>query len=138
MIGRLYGRAARRSIIAPTMLHRAPRTESRAFVPQAFAARRRPEPLGPALLALSLSVVAVLADVAARANVHGSGAHAARRFRRASRGAGLPQGMGAGRLTERKRLTSYALVRDAGNTVLHANAVGAASGLAQFTIFEQQ
>jgi len=134
MIGRLYGRAARRSIIAPTMLHRAPRNESAPSFRKP-SPRRRPEPLGPALMALSLSVVAVLADVAP-AQTYMEAAPMPAPFSAGEPGAGLPRGWEPVRLTERKRLTSYALVRDAGNTVLHANAVGAASGLAQFTIFD--
>ena len=51
-------------------------------------------------------------------------------------GAGLPRGWEPVKLTERKRLTAYALVHDADAVVLHASAVGAASGLAQFAIFD--
>jgi hypothetical protein len=51
-------------------------------------------------------------------------------------GANLPPGWEPVRLTERKKLTAYALADVDGIVVLHANAVGAASGLAQFTIFD--
>ncbi len=51
-------------------------------------------------------------------------------------GAGLPRGWESVKLTERKRPTAYTLVHDGDAVVLHANAVGAASGLAQFTTFD--
>ena len=51
-------------------------------------------------------------------------------------GAGLPRGWEPVKLTDRKRPTHYTLADDAGVVVLHANAVGAASGLAQFTEFD--
>lgn len=51
-------------------------------------------------------------------------------------GAGLPQGWEPVILTNRKKPTSYALDDVDGIVVLHASAVGAASGLAQFTKFD--
>jgi len=51
-------------------------------------------------------------------------------------GAGLPRGWEPVKLTDRKRPTQYNLVEDAGVVVLHANAIGAASGLAQFARFD--
>ncbi len=51
-------------------------------------------------------------------------------------GAALPRGWEPVKLTDRKRPTRYTLVEDAGVVVLHANAVGAASGLAQFAVFD--
>jgi hypothetical protein len=86
-------------------------------------------------LARSLCVVAVLAGVAP-AQTHMEAAPMPAPFSAGEPGAGLPRGWEPVRLTERKRLTAYGLVRDGGNVVLHANAAGAASGLAQFTIFD--
>jgi len=40
------------------------------------------------------------------------------------------------KLSDRKKPTAYSLVEDGGVVVLHARAVGAASGLAQFTVFD--
>jgi hypothetical protein len=51
-------------------------------------------------------------------------------------GAGLPPGWERVKLTDRKTPTVYTLVEDQGVVVLHAKAVGAASGLAQFTVFD--
>jgi hypothetical protein len=51
-------------------------------------------------------------------------------------GGSLPRGWQPVKLTDRKTPTDYALVDADGVVVLHANAVGAASGLAQFTIFD--
>jgi Protein of unknown function (DUF3047) len=51
-------------------------------------------------------------------------------------GAGMPRGWEPVKLTERKRPTTYALAHDGDAVVLHAKAVGAASGLAQFTRFD--
>ena len=87
------------------------------------------------LLALSLCVVAVVAGVGA-AQTHMEAAPMPAPFSAGEPGAGLPRGWEPVRLTERKRPTAYGLVRDGSNVVLHANAVGAASGLAQFTIFD--
>ena len=57
-------------------------------------------------------------------------------FSTARPGASLPRGWEPVRLTERKKLTDYALIDVDGIVVLHASAVGAASGLAQFTKFD--
>jgi len=70
------------------------------------------------------------------AQVHIEGAPLAAPFSGNKPGAGLPHGWEPVKLTERKRPTQYTLVDDAGVVVLHANAVGAASGLAQFTRFD--
>ena len=59
-----------------------------------------------------------------------------RRSRPARPGASLPRGWEPVKLTDRKKPTDYTLVDDDGIVVLHANAVGAASGLAQFTVFD--
>jgi len=40
------------------------------------------------------------------------------------------------KLSDRKKPTVYTMVDDDGTTVLHAKAVGAASGLSQFTVFD--
>ena len=84
-------------------------------------------------LARSLCVVAVLAGVAP-AQTHMEAAPMPAPFSAGKPGAGLPRGWEPVKLTERKRPTAYTLVRDGGDVVLHANAVGAASGLAQFTM----
>ena len=57
-------------------------------------------------------------------------------FSAARPGASLPSGWEPVRLTERKKLTDYTLTAVDGVVVLHAHAVGAASGLAQFTKFD--
>lgn len=51
-------------------------------------------------------------------------------------GATLPGGWERVRLSDRKVPTDYALVDDDGVVVLHAKAAAAASGLAQFTVFD--
>lgn len=51
-------------------------------------------------------------------------------------GAGLPRGWQPVKLSSRKTPTDYALVEDNGIVVLHATARAAASGLAQFTVFD--
>ena len=57
-------------------------------------------------------------------------------FSAARPGASLPPGWEPVRLTDRKKLTDYTLTDVDGIVVLHAHAVGAASGLAQFTKFD--
>lgn len=57
-------------------------------------------------------------------------------FSGARPGASLPHGWEPFILTNRKKLTGYALDDVDGIVVLHASAVGAASGLAQFTKFD--
>jgi len=51
-------------------------------------------------------------------------------------GTALPRGWEPVKLTDRKKPTDYALVDDDGIIVLHAKADAAASGLAQFTVFD--
>ena len=51
-------------------------------------------------------------------------------------GGGLPRGWEPVKLSERKRPTAYSLVEDGDSAVLHAEATGAASGLAQFFRFD--
>lgn len=51
-------------------------------------------------------------------------------------GADPPQGWVPVKLTDRKTPTEYSLVEDDGVVVLHARANAAASGLAQFTVFD--
>lgn len=51
-------------------------------------------------------------------------------------GAGGPRGWEPVKLSDRKRPTQYTLVADGDAVVLHAQAVGSASGLAQFTRFD--
>lgn len=51
-------------------------------------------------------------------------------------GAAPPHGWEPVKLSDKKRPTQYTLVDDAGVVVLHAHAVGAASGLAQFAKFD--
>lgn len=57
-------------------------------------------------------------------------------FSAARPGASLPRGWEPVRLTDRKKLTDYTLTDVDGIVVLHARAVAAASGLAQFTKFD--
>jgi len=57
-------------------------------------------------------------------------------FSAAKPGGSLPWGWEPVRLTDRKKLTDYTLTDVDGVVVLHAYAVGAASGLAQFTKFD--
>ena len=51
-------------------------------------------------------------------------------------GAGLPRGWEPVKLTKKKTPTVYSLVEDEDAVVLHAQAIAAASGLAQFTVFD--
>ena len=51
-------------------------------------------------------------------------------------GADLPPGWEPIKFSDRKTPTVYTLVEDDGGVVLHAKAVAAASGLAQFTVFD--
>jgi hypothetical protein len=51
-------------------------------------------------------------------------------------GAAPPRDWEPVKLSDKKRPTQYTLVDDAGVVVLHAHAVGAASGLAQFAVFD--
>jgi len=51
-------------------------------------------------------------------------------------GAAVPPGWERIRFSDRKTPTEYTLVEDDGVVVLHAKAVAAASGLAQFTVFD--
>jgi hypothetical protein len=53
-----------------------------------------------------------------------------------SKPGGLPRGWEPVKLSERKRPTAYALVEDGDIVVLHAEATGAASGIAQFFRFD--
>jgi hypothetical protein len=57
-------------------------------------------------------------------------------FSSSKAGAGLPRGWEPVKLSERKRPTAYSLVDDGDGVVLHAQATGAASGLAQFFRFD--
>jgi hypothetical protein len=90
----------------------------------------------PALLVrLACSCVVALSwDAAAQAYIESAPLPAP--FSRNKAGSAIPQGWETVKLTERKRPTQYALVDDAGVVVLHARAVGAASGLAQFAVFD--
>jgi hypothetical protein len=51
-------------------------------------------------------------------------------------GANLPRGWEPIKFSDRKTPTVYTLVEDDGVVVLHAKAIAAASGLAQFTVFD--
>jgi hypothetical protein len=51
-------------------------------------------------------------------------------------GANLPPGWEPFKISDRKTPTVYTLVEDEGIVVLHAKAIAAASGLAQFTVFD--
>jgi hypothetical protein len=57
-------------------------------------------------------------------------------FSSARPGTALPPGWEPVKLTDRKKPTIYTLVDDEGTIVLHARAIAAASGLAQFTVFD--
>jgi hypothetical protein len=57
-------------------------------------------------------------------------------FSTGNAGASPPRGWDPVKLSDKKRPTEYTLVDDAGVVVLHAHAVGAASGLAQFAVFD--
>ena len=57
-------------------------------------------------------------------------------FSGARPGTALPPGWEPVKLTDRKRPTIYTLVDDEGTVVLHARSIAAASGLAQFTVFD--
>jgi hypothetical protein len=57
-------------------------------------------------------------------------------FSSAKPGSVLPRGWEPVKLSERKHPTAYALVEDGDSVVLHAQATGAASGLAQFFRFD--
>ena len=126
---RLYGRCAAAAVSSrhdvPSRRHdRTARSARERRSPRAAASRRR--------VALALCVVAVLSLVAP-AQSHMEAAPMPVPFSSGKPGAGLPRGWEPVKLTDRKRPTAYTLVHDGDVVVLHANAVGAASGLAQFT-----
>ena len=58
------------------------------------------------------------------------------RFSAGKAGANLPPGWEPVKISDRKTPTVYTLVEEEGVVVLHAKAVAAASGLAQFTVFD--
>jgi hypothetical protein len=90
-----------------------------------------PELFGWALLALCVAAISLL--VAAQPQMES--ARIPVPFSSAKPG-GLPRGWEPVKLSERKRPTAYALAQDGDSVVLHAEAAGAASGLAQFFRFD--
>ena len=115
-------------IIGSTMQHRARRTER--------ARTHRRNAGGPwAPCALAFCCAAALSfPVAAQTSIEAAPLPAP--FSTSKPGAALPRGWEPVKLSDRKRPTDYALVDDDGIVVLHAKAHGAASGLAQFTVFD--
>ena len=110
------------------MQHRARRTER--------ARTHRRNAGGPwAPCALAFCCAAALSfPVAAQTSIEAAPLPAP--FSTGKPGAALPRGWEPVKLSDRKRPTDYALVDDDGIVVLHAKADGAASGLAQFTVFD--
>ena len=118
-------------IIAGTMAHRAERIER----PRPRATPRPARRTASLLVRVASCGLCALACVTV-AQPHMEAAPLPAPFSPNRAGAALPQGWEPVKLSDRKRPTQYALVEDAGVVVLHANAIGAASGLAQFAVFD--
>ena len=118
-------------IIADIMAHRAQRSERERPGATPRGARRMASLL---VLVASCSLFGLACVTVAQSHMEAAPLPAPFSPNRA--GAALPRGWEPVKLSDRKRPTQYALVEDAGVVVLHANAIGAASGLAQFAVFD--
>jgi hypothetical protein len=103
-------------------------------------ARRRPRPAGThrargaILQIILLGAAALPAQVAAQAVLEAAPLPAP--FSAGKPGMAIPPGWEPVKLSDKKKPTVYTLVDGDGTVVLHASAVAAASGLAQFTVFD--
>jgi len=128
---RLYGPARRPQYHRVTMLPGARRIAS------THADRERPPRFyrNPRVHVLLAFLVAA-GSWRAGAQTHMEAAPMPPPFSAGQPGSGLPHGWEPIKLSDRKRPTAYSLVRDGDAVVVHAEAVGAASGLAHFARFD--
>ena len=125
------GSRGRGCIILATMHRRAARIERMRTRATPLRARRAPS---VAWGAVCCAIAAVSFGILAQTHMEAAPLPAP--FSGNKAGAVLPRGWEPVKLGERKRPTQYTLVEDGGVIVLHANAVGAAAGLAQFAVFD--